>query len=105
MKAPRYFVCPVRRPDAGDPLFNVFRRGQRRGESVELDLTPTHSEELAQREADRRNANDRGQGRKPLPKAERLVVGSVRLTPAQWRRLDELGGAAWLRERLDKARP
>ncbi len=50
-----------------------------------------------------RPPNDRGQGRKPLPPAEKLVVGSVRLSPAQWEKLEKLGGAKWLRERIDHA--
>jgi hypothetical protein len=51
-----------------------------------------------------RPPNDRGQGRKPLPPADKLVVGSVRLSPAQWEKLEKLGGAKWLRERIDRAR-
>lgn len=51
-----------------------------------------------------RPPNDRGQGRKPLPEGSRLVVGSIRLSPAQWLKLERLGGAAWLRERIDSAR-
>jgi hypothetical protein len=51
-----------------------------------------------------RPPNDRGQGRKPLPEASKLVVGSIRLSPAQWEKLERLGGAAWLRERIDRAR-
>jgi len=33
-----------------------------------------------------------------------LRVGSIRLTQAQWDKLAALGGVAWLRERIDKAR-
>lgn len=51
-----------------------------------------------------RPPNDRGQGRKPLPEGAKLVVGSIRLSPAQWVKLERLGGAAWLRERIDSAR-
>lgn len=51
-----------------------------------------------------RPPNDRGQGRKPLPIAEKLVVGSIRLSPAQWSKLGILGGATWLRKRIDKAK-
>ena len=51
-----------------------------------------------------RPPSDRGQGRKALPVADKLVVGSIRLSPAQWVKLEALGGAAWLRERIDKAR-
>jgi hypothetical protein len=51
-----------------------------------------------------RPPNDRGQGRKALPPGEKLVVGSIRLSPAQWAKLEKLGGAQWLRERIDKAK-
>jgi hypothetical protein len=33
-----------------------------------------------------------------------LRVGSIRLTQAQWDKLARLGGVAWLRKRIDKAR-
>ena len=45
-----------------------------------------------------------GAGRKPTPEAESMKVGSIRLTQAQWDKLARLGGAAWLRDRIDKAR-
>ncbi|MEI7464283.1 MAG: hypothetical protein WCJ87_02980 [Burkholderiales bacterium] len=45
-----------------------------------------------------------GAGRKPTPEADALKVGSIRLTLAQWEKLARLGGVAWLRTRIDKAR-
>ena len=51
-----------------------------------------------------RPPNDRRQGRKALPVADKLVVGSIRLSPAQWVKLERLGGAAWLRKAIDKAK-
>lgn len=45
-----------------------------------------------------------GAGRKPTPENNALRVGSIRLTQAQWDKLSRLGGVAWLRERIDKAR-
>jgi hypothetical protein len=51
-----------------------------------------------------RPPNDRGQGRKALPPAEKLVVITARVSPAQREKLRLLGGAAWLRERIDKAK-
>lgn len=45
-----------------------------------------------------------GRGRKPLPPAARAVVHSLRLTAAQWARLQALGGVAWLRGALARAR-
>jgi hypothetical protein len=47
--------------------------------------------------------NARGQGRKPIPEEERLVLGSIRLSPAQWRLFRGLGGAKWLRAQMDAA--
>lgn len=52
----------------------------------------------------KRPPNDRGQGRKALPAEDRAMVGSVRLTAAQWEKLHALGGAAWLRGAIDRAR-
>ena len=46
-----------------------------------------------------------GAGRKPTPEADALKMGSVPLTLAQSDKLARLGGVAWLRERIDKARP
>lgn len=53
---------------------------------------------------EKRPPNDRGQGRHPLPEDQRTVAGSVRLTPAQWEKFRALGGNAWLREKVDRAR-
>jgi hypothetical protein len=46
----------------------------------------------------------RGQGRKPLKEGEETVTISIRLTTAQKTKLARLGGAPWLRERIDKAK-
>ena len=43
-------------------------------------------------------------GRQPIPPEQRTVVGSVRMTAAQWQKFSALGGAAWLRERIDRAK-
>lgn len=45
-----------------------------------------------------------GAGRKPLPLDEKTVVGSLRLTAAQWEKFKSLGGVAWLRAALQKAK-
>ena len=45
-----------------------------------------------------------GAGRKPTPEADALRVGSIRLTQAQWDKLAALGGVAWLRDKIDRAR-
>jgi hypothetical protein len=54
--------------------------------------------------AAKRPPNDRGQGRKPLPEDQRAVVGSVRLTPAEWEKFKALGGVDWLRGAIKRAR-
>lgn len=45
-----------------------------------------------------------GAGRKPLAEGQETQIVSVRLTSAQREKLDALGGAAWIRERIDRAR-
>jgi hypothetical protein len=52
----------------------------------------------------KRPPNARGQGRPPIAPEDRARVGSIRLTAAQWAKLHALGGAAWLREKIDRAR-
>jgi hypothetical protein len=46
----------------------------------------------------------RPQGRPPVTEPDRLRVGTIRLTQAQWDKLTALGGAEWLREKIGKAR-
>jgi len=46
----------------------------------------------------------RGQGRKPLQEGAVTVVVSTKMTEAQRDKLLRLGGSAWIRERIDKAR-
>jgi hypothetical protein len=43
-------------------------------------------------------------GRQALPPEQKTLVGSVRLTAAQWAKFAALGGAAWLREKIDRAK-
>jgi hypothetical protein len=43
-------------------------------------------------------------GRPPKPESERLVLRSIRLTPAQWEKID-LHGKEWLRALIDRAKP
>ena len=52
----------------------------------------------------KRGGHGRGQGRKPLKEGQETVTVSIRLTVAQRAKLGRLGGAAWLRERIDKAK-
>jgi hypothetical protein len=48
--------------------------------------------------------SDRGQGRPPIKEGEETVTLSIRLTVSQRAKLERLGGAAWLRERIDRAK-
>lgn len=43
-------------------------------------------------------------GRPPLPTGQFKIGRSIRLTPEQWLKLEQLGGVDWIRERIDKAR-
>ena len=46
----------------------------------------------------------RGQGRKPLPEGEAMLPVMVKMKPAQKQKLMRLGGAPWIRDRIDKAK-
>ena len=52
----------------------------------------------------KRGGPGRGQGRKPLKEGQETVTLSIRVTVAQRAKLERLGGAAWLRDRIDKAK-
>lgn len=51
-----------------------------------------------------RPPNDRSQGRKPVKEGEPTVTVSLRMTEAQREKLSKLGGAEWIRTRIDKAK-
>ena len=51
-----------------------------------------------------RGGPGRGQGRKPLATGEETVTVSLRVTVAQREKLDRLGGAKWVRDRIDRAK-
>ncbi len=45
-------------------------------------------------------------GRPTLPESERASVAyNVRLTPAQREKVERLGGAAWIRAQIERAKP
>lgn len=46
----------------------------------------------------------RGQGRKPLSPAEPTLIRSLRMPASLWAKLERLGGAAWVRARIEKAK-
>lgn len=55
-------------------------------------------------EQPKRPPNDRGQGRKPLSEEDQTVTVSLRMTQAQREKLTLLGGAPWVRGKIDKAK-
>ena len=50
----------------------------------------------------KRPPNDRGQGRKPIKPGELMVIVPLRMTPEQKTKLTTLGGAKWVRAKLDE---
>ena len=46
----------------------------------------------------------RGQGRKPLSEGEQTVMFALRMTAAQREKLTLLGGAEWVRSKIDRAK-
>ena len=46
----------------------------------------------------------RGQGRKPVKQGEETVTVSLRVTVAQREKLARLGGAEWVRGKIDRAK-
>lgn len=55
-------------------------------------------------EKEKRGGPGRGQGRNPVKKGEKTVTVSLRMTLAQRENLARLGGAEWVRAKIDKAR-
>jgi len=53
---------------------------------------------------EKRGGPNRGQGRKPIKEGQDTVTVSLRLTTAQRAKLEALGGAAWVRDRIDRAK-
>ena len=45
-----------------------------------------------------------GQGRPPVKVGEETQTVSLRMTPAQREKLARLGGAKWVRDRIDRAK-
>lgn len=54
--------------------------------------------------ASNHGGHGRGQGRKPLAEGEQTVMFALRMTAAQREKLALLGGAEWLRSKIDKAK-
>lgn len=51
-----------------------------------------------------RGGPGRGQGRKPIKEGQDTVTVSLRMTTDQRDKLARLGGAEWVRQRIDKAK-
>lgn len=56
------------------------------------------------KEVAKRGGAGRGQGRKPVKQGVETVTLSLRVTEAQREKLARLGGAEWVRQRIDKAK-
>ena len=52
----------------------------------------------------KRGGPGRGQGRKPVKQGEETVTLSLRATTAQREKLARLGGAEWVRGKIDRAK-
>lgn len=52
----------------------------------------------------KRGGPNRGQGRKPVKEGEPTVTVSLRMTEVQRDKLAKLGGAKWVRQKINKAR-
>ncbi len=50
-----------------------------------------------------RGGPGKGQGRKPVKQGEETVTVSLRMTPDQRAKLALLGGAEWVRQKIDSA--
>ena len=65
--------------------------------------TPDISSEGAKIVAQRGGVG-RNQGRKPVAEGQTTVTVSLRMTEGQRYKLQRLGGAKWVRQRIDKAK-
>ncbi len=59
---------------------------------------------MPEQQKSNRGGSGRGQGRKPVKQGEETVTVSLRMTPEQRAKLARLGGAEWVRTKIDKAR-
>ena len=51
----------------------------------------------------KRGGAGRGQGRRPLKPGAQTVTVSLRMTTEQREKLERLGGAKWIRDKIDRA--
>ena len=59
---------------------------------------------MPEQQKSNRGGSGRGQGRKPVKQGEETVTVSLRMTPEQRAKLARLGGAEWVRTKIDKVR-
>ena len=59
---------------------------------------------MPEQQKSNRGGSGRGQGRKPVKQGEETVTISLRMTPEQRAKLARLGGAEWVRTKIDKDR-
>ena len=71
----------------------------RKVRGVEASRTERQDEMNAQR-----GGPGRGQGRKPVAEGQPTVTVSLRMTEGQRDKLQRLGGAKWVRQRINKAK-
>jgi hypothetical protein len=55
-------------------------------------------------EPKKRGGSGRGQGRKPIKSGEPTVPVTIRMVSSQKEKLQRLGGAPWVREKIDQAK-
>lgn len=51
-----------------------------------------------------RGGPGRGQGRKPKPEGEAMLPVTLKMLPQQKEKLARLGGATWVRKKIDDAK-
>ena len=59
---------------------------------------------MPEQQKSNRGGPGRGQGRPPVKAGEETLTVSMRMTPAQREKLARLGGAKWVRDRIDRAK-
>jgi hypothetical protein len=59
---------------------------------------------MPEQQKSNRGGSGRGQGRKPVKQGEETVTISLRVTVAQREKLARLGGAEWVRGKIDRAK-
>ena len=64
----------------------------------------TRGKDVPVAEMKTRGGPGRGQGRPPVKAGEETITISLRMTPAQREKLERLGGAKWVRDRIDRAK-